>query len=337
MADTDRAAEYLDRRASLATPLGRHARMLEIRLMEDRIRELFAEGLVAGTTHTCQGQEAVSVGIAAVLRPTDPVSCTYRGHGHALAAGMTVEAVVGEILGRVTGCVGGLGGSMHLNARSVGLSPTTAIVGAGIPIAAGFGYAAQVAGRDDVAVALFGDGASNIGAFHEGLNLAAVWRLPVVFVCENNLYGEYSPVAATTAVTDIADRAAAYRIPGATVDGQSLEDVMAAMTEAVDRARNGGGPTLLEMKTYRYAGHSRSDPASYRPAGELAAWQQRDPIRLHADRLIEAGTTDAGQLDLLTAELAERVTAGIERAKASPAPPFTALHRHIRAAAKEAS
>lgn len=325
-------AEELARRAALADPLGRHARMLEIRAMEDQIRALFAEGLVAGTTHTCQGQEAVSVGVAAVLRPTDAVSCTYRGHGHALAAGMTVETVVAEILGRTAGCVGGLGGSMHLNARAVGLSPTTAIVGAGIPLAAGFAYAAQVRGSDDVALALFGDGASNIGAFHEGLNLAAVWQLPVVFVCENNLYGEYSALAATTAVTDIAERAAAYRMPGEVVDGQRLDVVIDAVSRAVDRARAGGGPTLLEMKTYRYAGHSRSDPATYRPAGELDAWQARDPIRLHAEALIAAGLADADALADLAAEQQAAVTAAVERAKASPAPGIAAMHCNIRAA-----
>jgi pyruvate dehydrogenase E1 component alpha subunit len=182
-----------------------------------------------------------------------------------------------------------------------------------------------------VAVAVFGDGASNIGAFHEGLNLAAVWRLPVVFVCENNLYGEYSPLATTTAVTDIADRAAAYRIPGEVVDGQALDQVADAVRRAVDRARSGGGPSLLEMKTYRYAGHSRSDPAAYRPDGELQAWQARDPINLHARQLIKNGEADAATLDRLAAELTETVITGIERAKAGPTPPIEAMHRHIRA------
>src|SRR5262245_12345199 len=168
--------------------------MLEIRRFEDRIKELFAEGLIHGTTHTCQGQEAVSIGIAVAARPTDHVCCTYRGHGTALALGMTLESVLGEITGRAGGTLGGVGGSMHLSERSVGLLPTSAIVGAGIPIAAGAALTAQVMGEEHCAIGVFGDGATNIGAFHEGLNLAAIWQLPAVFICENNTYGEYSRI-----------------------------------------------------------------------------------------------------------------------------------------------
>ena len=182
----------LDRRLMLKDPILRWDRMLEIRNLEDRIKDLFAEGLVHGTTHTCQGQEAVSIGIAMSLRPTDQVCCTYRGHGAALALGMTVDSVLGEIMGRTIGAIGGVGGSMHLSEPTIGLLPTSAIVGAGIPIAVGAALSAQVLGEDRCAVSIFGDGASNIGAFHEGLNLAAIWKLPVVFICENNTYGEYS-------------------------------------------------------------------------------------------------------------------------------------------------
>lgn len=279
-----------DRREAVRSdPLARYQRMVEIRIFEDRVKQLFAEGLVRGTTHTAQGQEAVALGVASVLEPTDHVSCTYRGHHHALALGLTPETVMAEIMGRRAGSMSGLGGSMHLSDSTVGLLPTMAIVGAGIPIAAGAALTAQVAETGAVAVGLFGDGAANIGAFHEGLNLASVWRLPVVFVCENNLYGEYTPIGVSTSVTDIAARAASYSMPGVVVDGQDLDTVIGELETAVSRARAGEGPTLLEMKTYRYSGHSRADQATYRPDGELERWQLRDPIQIYGDRLIEQG------------------------------------------------
>ena len=205
-------------------------------------------------------------------RPDDYVACTYRGHGHALALGLSPEAVIGEICGRTIGCAGGLGGSMHLVEPSVGLLPTAAIVGAGLPIACGVALAAKLHKSGRVAVSVFGDGTANIGAFHEALNFAAIRKLAVVFVCENNLYGEYTRIDLTTPIENIADRASGYAMPGAAVDGQDVDAVAAAMDGAVARARAGLGPTLLEMKTYRFSGHSRSDPATYRPAGELDAW-----------------------------------------------------------------
>lgn len=321
----------LERRSALRDPLERHRRMLEIRRAEDVIKELFASGLIAGSTHTCQGQEAVSVGIASVIRPTDLVACTYRGHGHALALGVEPAAVIAEILGRAGGTTGGIGGSMHLSSKEVGLMPTTAIIGAGIPIAAGVGWAAQLNGTDDVAISLFGDGASNIGAFHEGLNIAAVWKLPVVFICENNLYGEYSRIDATTAVEDIAVRATAYDMPGVVVDGQDIAAVIAAVTEAVDRARAGEGPTLIEMKTYRYSGHSRSDPATYRLPGELDEWLKRDPIVLHAEQLLADGLATQADLDEMTAGVVSAIEAAVEAAKASPAAETPDMFEHITA------
>ncbi|HWM35174.1 MAG TPA: thiamine pyrophosphate-dependent dehydrogenase E1 component subunit alpha [Pseudolysinimonas sp.] len=328
---SDRRDESMARRSELADPLGRYRRMVEIRLTEDIIKDLFASGLVAGTTHTCQGQEAVAVGVASVLRPTDMVCCTYRGHGHALALGMPPVAVLGEILGREIGCVGGLGGSMHLSDRDIGLMPTMAIIGAGIPIAAGVAWAAQLRGRDDVGVSLFGDGASNIGAFHEALNIAALWKLPAVFICENNLYGEYSPLAATTSVTDIAVRGTAYGMRSQIVDGQDLEAVMAAVGDAVGHARAGEGPTLIEMKTYRFAGHSRSDLATYRPEGELEAWLARDPIVIEGERLIAAGAATADALAALRADVETGVKLAVEAASASPAPGRPEMFRHVTA------
>jgi len=322
----------LERRAQLSEPIERHRRMLEIRHAEDVIKELFASGLIAGSTHTCQGQEAVSVGVASVIRPTDLVIATYRGHGHALALGVEPLSVIAEILGRQAGTTGGIGGSMHLSSREVGLMPTSAIIGAGIPIAAGVGWAAQLSGTDDVAVSLFGDGASNIGAFHEALNIASVWKLPVVFICENNLYGEYSRIDLTTAVEDIADRAAAYAMPGVIVDGQDISAVIESVTVAVGRARRGGGPTLIEMKTYRYAGHSRSDPATYRPAGELDAWLERDPIRLHAETLITSGSATREELDAMEAEVAASIEQAVEGAKQSPTAEISEMFAHVTAA-----
>jgi len=319
------------RRAKLAEPLGRYARMLEIRLVEDESMSLFHEGLISGTMHTCQGQEAVAVGVAAALRPTDTVTCTYRGHGHALALGLSPLAVLAELLGRRAGVLGGIGGSMHLVAPDVGLLPTFAIVGAGIPISAGAAYASQVLGDDAVAAAIFGDGAANIGAFHEGLNLAAIWRLPVIFICENNLYGEYSRIDKTTPVNDIASRAAAYAMPGVIVDGQDLDAVIAAVQAAAQRARTGAGPTLLEMKTYRFAGHSRGDPATYRPAAELEQWKARDPIALYERSLTASKVADEARLAAIRKAVSESVAAAVAAARASSPPEVGAIMENVTA------
>lgn len=321
----------IGRREALADPIQRLDRMLEIRHFEDRIKELFGQGLIHGTTHTCQGQEAVSIGLAVAVRPTDRVCCTYRGHGHALALGMTPDSVLGEITGKVTGAIGGVGGSMHLSEPSVGLLPTSAIVGAGIPIAAGAALSAQVLGTDDCAIALFGDGATNIGAFHEGLNLAAIWRLPVVFICENNVYGEYSRFDLTTPVTDLAVRAASYAMPSEIVDGQVVDEVATAISRAVDRARAGAGPTFIECKTYRYSGHSRADLGTYRPDGELDAWLARDPLVLYREQLIAEGRLDAPAADDLAAAVVQRVEACIDRTMASEPAGVDAMFRHVTA------
>ncbi len=324
-----RSSGDASRRAALTDPLGRYARMVEIRLIEDESMNLYLEGLIAGSMHTGQGQEAVAVGVAASLRPTDMVTCTYRGHGLALALGLTPIALIAEMLGRRDGSLGGKGGSMHLSAPEIGLLPTFAIVGGGIPVAVGAAYASQVKRDGGVAVAAFGDGATNIGAFHESLNMASVWRLPAIFVCENNLYGEYSRIEKTTPITDIAARAAAYAMPGEIVDGQDVDAVMAAMARAVSRARSGGGPTLLEMKTYRYAGHSRGDPAKYRPTGELEQWKERDPIALYERVLTAAGIADAAKLADVRAETERGVAAAIAAAKASPMPDADSIFEHV--------
>jgi pyruvate dehydrogenase E1 component alpha subunit len=248
--------------------------------------------------------------------------CTYRGHGACIAKGMDVEAAFAEILGRETGCCGGKGGSMHLTDVAHGAMGSLAIVGAGVPLAAGLAWASKLQGTGQVVLCFFGDASTNIGAFHEGLNVASVWRLPVVFLCENNLYGEYSPIATTTPIADLARRADAYAMPGHTVDGNDVEAVYGAVEVAAGRARRGEGPSLLECKTYRQRGHSRSDPAAYRPEGELDHWLERDPIRLLRARLVEAGRVSAAEADRLDESILQRVReaeAGALRA-APPAP-----------------
>lgn len=322
-------AELSRREAVTSSRVTRLERMLEIRALEDRIQQLFGEGLIHGTTHTAQGQEAVAVGIASSVRYSDSVACTYRGHGIALALGMRPETVLGEIMGRTPGPMGGVGGSMHLSSPELGLLPTFAIVGAGIPVAAGAALTAQVKGTDDIAVSVFGDGASNIGAFHEGLNLAAIWRLPVLFIIENNVYGEYSRIDHTTPVEDLAVRGSAYGMASEIVDGQDVDQVHAAVSRAVEKIRDGGGPMLLEMKTYRYAGHSRSDAAEYRPQGELDSWLERDPIDRFEERLIDEGALTPDQVRALRAGVASRIEDAVETVKSSPEPTLEAMFANV--------
>jgi TPP-dependent pyruvate/acetoin dehydrogenase alpha subunit len=303
--------------------------MLEIRLVEERIQSLYNEGHIRGSTHLSNGQEAVAVGVAAATRPTDTFTCTYRGHAAALALGLTPTEVIGEICGRIVGCNRGVGGSMHLCGPDVGLLPTFAIVGAGMPIAVGAALTAQSLGTDSIGVAMFGDGSTNIGAFHESLNLASIWQLPVVFVIENNLYGEYSRINLTTPIVDLASRADAYAMPSEVVDGQDVEEVAASMSRAVLRARSGEGPTLLEMKTYRYSGHSRSDPASYRPKEELDAWLARDPISIMANRLIGDGIASHESLTSIREAVGASVEAAVEEVLESPFPLENEMFEHV--------
>lgn len=317
-----------ERRAVLSDPLARYERMLEIRIFEEEVNRLFASGSIHGTTHLCLGQEALAVGLAAVLRPSDVVTATYRGHGIALALGMTPSSVLGEIMGRAGGCTDGVGGSMHLCDMSVGLLPTFAIIGAGIPVAAGAALAFQTRGEDNVAVAVFGDGATNIGAFHEALNLAAIWQLPVVFVLDNNVYAEYSRIDRTTPLEDLHERAASYRMPSTMVDGMNVDPVMVAVGEAVARARSGGGPTLIEAKTYRFGGHSRADTAPYRPAGELESWSERDPIVVGRTMLESARHLPAA-LDRLRGDVVDRVAAVVSEVTSWPEPGVSAMFEHI--------
>ena len=319
----------LSRRGQLITEMGRLERMLEIRAVEESIQTLYNDGHVRGSTHLANGQEAVSVGIASVLRPTDVVTCTYRGHAAALALGVTPEGVLGEICGRVIGCSGGIGGSMHLMDASVGLMPTFAIVGAGLPVAAGVALAAKLKKNDSVALTVFGDGSTNIGAFHETLNMASIFKLPVIFVIENNLYGEYTRINLSTPIEDLADRADSYAMRKEIVDGQDVDAVIKAIQSAVDFARAGNGPSLIEAKTYRYSGHSRSDPATYRTPGELDEWKKRDPLDITANKLIAKGSLSQADLEKMKLDIAARVTKAIETVLESDGPDLSTLMQHV--------
>lgn len=298
--------------------LGWYRRMVEIRLFENRTQELFTQGRVEGTTHLAQGQEGTIVGAISAMGDDDYLTITYRGHGHALARGMSLRAAFGELMGRDSGCCHGVGGSMHFTDASLGLLGAFAIVGAGLPVALGAAMSSQRQGTGRVALTFMGDGSTNIGTFHETLNMAATWKAPVVFVVENNLYGEYTPMRDTTPLDDLADRAAAYAIPGVVVDGQDILAVDAAVAAAIERGRAGEGPTLIEAKTYRYSGHSRTDPAKYRPEGELDRWKQRDPIELLGERLVAAGAQTEQEQKELWAEVQELVDQSVEEAAAQP-------------------
>jgi pyruvate dehydrogenase E1 component alpha subunit len=300
--------------------LAAYERMTLIRRTEQAAHDLFLQGLVKGTTHLAAGQEAIAVGASAALRPDDYVFATYRGHHHALARGATPEECLAELMSRATGLCRAKGGSMHLTKAATGMLGSYAIVGSHLPMAVGAAWSARLRGTEQLAVAFFGDGATNIGAFHESLNLAAVWKLPVLFVCENNLYMEYTPIADVTAVPrPAADRAPAYGIPGEVVDGNDVVAVEEAVGRLAARARAGEGPAVLEAETYRHFGHSRTDPGTYRPAEEVERWLKHDPLDLARGRLAELGVGAEA-----VAEADERARAvveqAVEAAKAAPPP-----------------
>ncbi|MFE7859693.1 thiamine pyrophosphate-dependent dehydrogenase E1 component subunit alpha [Streptomyces sp. NPDC057403] len=300
--------------------LALYERMVLIRRTEKAAHDLFLSGLVKGTTHLAAGHEAIAVGASAALRDDDYVFATYRGHHHALARGATPEECLAELMSRATGLCRAKGGSMHLTKASVNMLGSYAIVGAHLPMAVGAAWSARLRGTGQLAVAFFGDGATNIGAFHEALNLAAVWKLPVLFVCENNLYMEYTPIADVTAVArPAADRAPAYGVPGEVVDGNDVVAVYETVAALAERARAGGGPAIVEAETYRHFGHSRADPAAYRPAEEVERWLKHDPLDLARGRLAELGVeeeTVAAADDRARAAVQEAV----EAAKNAPPP-----------------
>jgi pyruvate dehydrogenase E1 component alpha subunit len=325
MTTTDDRPAALDREVGLRL----YRTMQACRLLEIRAQELFFEGLVRGTTHLGIGQEAIAAGFAAAMRSDDYTFCTYRGHNHNIARGVPMAPILAELFGRSTGLLGGKGGSMHLTSVEHGVLGSYAIVGAHLPIALGAAWSAQYRGTDQVAVCFFGDGATNIGAFHEALNMAAVWKAPVVFVCENNQYMEYTPIGEVTAVPrPAADRAAAYGLEAIVVDGNDVEAVSDVATRTIGRARAGDGPSLVEALTYRHGGHSRADPGTYRPDDEVAAWKARDPIPSYRTRL-EAAGVERDVLDAIDEEIRAQVAAAEAEARAAPEPTADVLETEV--------
>ena len=291
-------------------------------MMEQRAYDLFMQNLIKGTSHLALGQEAVAAGFGGAMRDDDYTFCTYRGHNHTLVRGAPMTGILGELMGRECGLLRGKGGSMHLMSVEHGAMGSYAIVGAHLPIAAGAAWSAQYRKSGQVAVCFFGDGTTNIGAFHEALNFSVIWNLPVVYVCENNLYMEYTPIGDVTAVTNPgADRAPAYGLESILIDGNDVDLVYATASTALEKARSGNGPSLVEVQTYRHGGHSRADPGKYRPDEEVAAWLERDPITTYRARLIEAGIDEAA-LDAIDAETTERVDRAEETARNSSPPPL---------------
>lgn len=292
--------------------------MLLIRRFEERVDRLFAAGELRGTSHLSAGQEAVAVGVSAAMRPDDYLTSSHRGHGHFLARGASADRLMAELFGKAPGYSEGRGGTQHVADFSLGFLGMNGITGGMIPIAAGAAFSARYRGSGQIAVAMFGDGASNQGTFHEALNMAAIWRLPVLFVCENNCYAMSSPSCAMVGTPDIAARACAYGIPGVIVDGNDLPAVHAVVSEAVTRARTGEGPTLIEAKTYRILGHSRGDLCVYRTREEEAEWARRDPILLYRDRLVVEGVLTEDAYAALDAEVLAEVDAAEQFAREAP-------------------
>lgn len=302
-------------------------RMLELREFELKVQEVYRAGLLPGFVHLYIGEEAVAAGVFASLERSDLVYSTHRGHGHALAKGVPGREVMAELWGKRTGCCGGRGGSMHMFAPDYGFMGTNGIVGGGIPLATGAALSAHLQNRDQVVVCFFGEGAVNSGSFHESLNLAAVWNLPVVFACENNLYATEMAFRRATKNTSVASRAAAYAMPGLEVDATDVMAVYRRAREAIERARSGGGPTLIEFKTYRFVGHHEGDPGTeYRTKEEVESWKKRDPISLLRQHLLETGRAEESQIKAIEAETQNWLEDAVQFARSSPLPdPKTAL------------
>jgi TPP-dependent pyruvate/acetoin dehydrogenase alpha subunit len=305
---------YLDQKKAM------YRTQVALRQFEQRAYDLFLENYVKGTSHLSIGQEAIAAGVAAAMRPTDWTFATYRGHAHTLARGVPMTPVFAELMGRTNGLMAGKGGSMHLTSVEHGMMGSYAVIGAHLPIACGAAWSAQYRGTDQVAVAFFGDGSVNIGAFHEALNFAAIWKLPVIFFCENNLWMEYTRTSDVTAVANpAADRAAAYGLESIIVDGNDADAVFEVTSLAIARARAGEGPSMIEAKTYRHGGHSRADPGKYRPDEELAEWLLKDPIPMYRSRLVEMGVSEDDLL-VLEADVDAEVETATNEAKAGGVP-----------------
>lgn len=311
--------------------LGLYERMVLIREFEEAVKFLFLEGAMPGTIHQCQGQEATAVGVCSALAGDDVITSTHRPHGHALAKGLTPEEILIELFGGGTGCCKGKGGSMHVGNIAKGMPPAIAIVGGGIPLATGMALAFKMQKSSRVAACFFGDGASSEGAFHEGVTLGAIWDLPVIYVCENNLYGASTRVDKVTRQPRIADRAAGYGIRGETVDGNDVLAVHQATRIAARHCRDGEGPFLLELETYRLTGHSRRDACHYQPAAEREAWAQRDPIQVFGRTLCQRDDVDPADLDPIRSRVEAQIASAIETARSEPPPPLAELTTDVYA------
>jgi TPP-dependent pyruvate/acetoin dehydrogenase alpha subunit len=302
-----------------------YRRMLLIRRFEERMQELFAANRLPGFLHLSIGQEATAVGVCAALDRTDHIVTTHRGHGHIIAKGAALRPMVAELFARAEGACGGVAGSMHLTDPDAGVICADAIVGGGIGLATGAAFGAKYRGTGGVAVAFFGDGAANQGLFHESLNMAALWKLPAVYVCENNLYAEMSHQSLHTNIRDIATRAGAYDIPGVIVDGNDVEAVLDATRTAVERARDGGGPTLLECKTYRIRGHFEGDAQKYKDAAEVAGWAARDPLAAYGRALLDRSEATDADLAAYDDEARAAIDDAVAFAEAGTSPKVTSL------------
>lgn len=295
-------------------------KMWLIRFFETSLDELFGKGLIKGTSHFCAGQEAVAVGACAALRPDDAITSNHRGHGHFIAKGGDPKRIMAEIFGKSTGYVGGRGGSQHMACFEIGFIGSNGITGGGIPVATGVALAFKLRGLKRVALCFFGDGAVNTGYFHESLNMAAIWKLPVIYLCENNLYAMSTPFDYAFPIEDIAIRASAYGIEGVIVDGNDVLAVREAVLRAAEKAREGGGPTLIEAKTYRYYGHSKSDYREYRTRDEEIDWQQRDPIMRFEQYLLRNSIATQSEIDEIRRSARKEIDEAIEFAQESPEP-----------------
>lgn len=303
-----------------------YRQMLLIRQFEERVKYLFLEGVMPGTIHQYQGQEAVAVGVCAALGVDDVITSTHRPHGHALAKGVGVEPLMHELFGKITGCCRGKGGSMHVGDLEKGMVPAIAIVAAGVPVATGIALSFRMKKESRVAVCFMGDGAVNEGAFHEGVNMGAIWSLPVLYVIENNLYSASTRIQDMVKVENLAGRASGYGIPGVTVDGNDVLAMYETTVRAIDRARSGGGPTLIEALTYRITGHSRRDPCNYQPEDERRQAVEREPIKRFAAKLLAEGLADPLRLEQTREEVDAEIENAVCSAMAAPDPaPYAAL------------
>lgn len=297
-----------------------YRKMVTIRKFEERIKYLFLEGIMPGTIHQYQGQEACAVGVCAALKQGDIITSTHRPHGHALAKGLSIQEILDELFGKTTGCCKGKGGSMHLGNFSKGMMPAIAIVGGGVPIATGLALAFKMKKEPGVAVCFMGDGAINEGAFHEGVNMGAIWDLPIIYVVENNLYGASTPVGSVMKTKTISERAAAYGISGITIDGNDVLKVYETAMESVRKARDGYGPTLLELQTYRITGHSRRDPALYQPEEEKRKAMENEPIKRFEQYLFNRKDIDKSDLESIQSDIDNEIEVAVKTSQLMPDP-----------------